>query len=238
MCSTESLSIYVRLLWVKWSSWALCSNFMCVLSFFTLLKPISSSIMVQLIIFLFLNIEPNVVQPLVEKNCATSVRSMSMMIQEGVKIPLNTNFMKLIDGSPKEIPAQDVFSGKKVVVCGVPGALTPVCSEQHLPGFIKNVDNFKRKGVDTIACISVNDPFVMSRWSKDLGCAAVIEMLGDGGTEFSTALGLTFNTGGFGGTRLRRLSMLIDDGVVKKLNVVDGGEWADEISAEHLLNSL
>ncbi len=69
-------------------------------------------------------------------------------------------------------------------------------------------------------------------------CGDVIEMLGDGGSDFSTALGLTFNTGAFGGTRLRRLSMLVDDGVVKKLNVVDGGEWADEISAEHLLNSL
>mmetsp|Transcript_10873 Transcript_10873/g.14143 ORF Transcript_10873/g.14143 Transcript_10873/m.14143 type:complete len:203 (+) Transcript_10873:96-704(+) len=160
------------------------------------------------------------------------------MLAEGEKLPMDSAFMTIGESGPEEVSVADIFAGKKVAVCGLPGAFTPTCSETHLPGFIEKFADFKEKGVDTVVCISVNDPFVMKSWGKALDTEGKVTMLADGGAKFTTAGGLEFDTGNFGGLRMKRLSMMVDNGVVTKLNVEDGGAFTDISAAETLLGQL
>lgn len=160
-----------------------------------------------------------------------------MTIKEGDRIP-DATLMTMTDSGPKPINTKDLFGGKKVALFSVPGAFTPTCSAQHLPGFVQNADKLKAKGVDTIACMAVNDAFVMSAWGKDRGVGDKIVMLGDGNAEFTKKLGLELDASKFGlGTRGQRFSMLVDDGVVKKLNVEEPGAF-EKSKAEVMLEQL
>jgi len=165
-----------------------------------------------------------------------SFRGGVRMLAEGDSLP-EGEFMTL-DGKPTPLQSKDVFAGKKVVLFGLPGAMTPTCSEKQLPGFIEAADKFKEKGVDTIACLSVNDPFVMSAWSKDKDPDGKVVMLGDGGAAFTKAAGLDFDTGNFGGVRTRRCAMIVDDGKIVKLGLEEGGAFEGASSAESMLESL
>lgn len=160
-----------------------------------------------------------------------------MTIKVGDKIPSATLY-RLGENGPEAVTTDELCSGKKVVLFGVPGAFTPTCSAQHVPGFLKSADAITAKGVDTIACVSVNDAFVMGAWSKDQGAAGKIEMLGDGSAELTKAMGIELDLTGRGlGVRSRRFSMLLDDGVVKQLNLEEGG--ALEISgADTILGQI
>jgi peroxiredoxin len=144
----------------------------------------------------------------------------------------------VLDGGPKPLPTKEVFAGKKVVLFGLPGAMTPTCSEKQLPGFIENAEAFKAKGVDTIACLSVNDPFVMSEWSKAKDPSKVVLMLGDGGAAFTKAAGLSMDTGNFGGVRCMRCAMVVDDGKVTAIGLENGGAFEGASSAESMLKML
>lgn len=163
------------------------------------------------------------------------------MISVGDKIPMDGEFMVYKDG-PTPVPVKDFFAGKKVVLFGVPGALTPTCAEKHLPGYMKNLDTIKGKGVDSVVCMSVNDPFVMNVWAKQADTAGKIDMVCDGNAAFTEACGLGFDTGGFGGVRCTRMSMLVDDGTVKAVNVEEGGAFTEGAapgsSAEHMVTLL
>jgi peroxiredoxin len=131
-----------------------------------------------------------------------------------------------------------VFGGKTVALFAVPGAFTPTCSARHLPSFRERAGELKAKGVDLIACTAVNDHFVMGAWAKDQGVSDDIVMLADGSGEFARALGLDADFSKFGmGPRSKRYSMLVKDGVVRELNVEEGGEYKVS-SAEHLLGQL
>jgi peroxiredoxin len=124
------------------------------------------------------------------------------------------------------------------VVFGLPGAFTPTCSAKHLPGFIQNADAIRRKGVDVIACVSVNDAFVMGAWGEQQGAGDKVMMLADGNGEFAHALGLEMDASRFGmGKRVQRFSMIVEDGVVKALNVEEPGAFSVS-SAEHILKQL
>jgi peroxiredoxin len=145
--------------------------------------------------------------------------------------------MKTSDGI-QEIGSDELFGGKKVVVFALPGAFTPTCSAKHLPGFIQKADEMRAKGVDKIACVSVNDAFVMDAWGRDQGAGDKVMMLADGNAEFSDALGLSFDASGFGmGKRSQRYAMVVEDGVVKALHVEQPGAF-EVSSAEAVLNVL
>lgn len=160
-----------------------------------------------------------------------------MTIKEGDKIPEAT-LMTMTDSGPKPLSTKELFDGKKVALFSVPGAFTPTCSAQHLPGFVDNADALKAKGVDTIACMAVNDAFVMDAWGKDRGVGDKIVMLGDGNADFTKKLGLELDASKFGlGTRGQRFSMLVDNGVVSKLNVEEGGAF-EKSKAEVMLEQL
>ena len=157
-----------------------------------------------------------------------------MPISEGEKIPAVT--LKTTD--MKDITTDQLFGGKKVVVFAVPGAFTPTCSEQHLPGFIVNADAIRAKGVDDIVCVSVNDAFVMGAWGKDRGADDKVTMIADGNAEFAKALGLEFDGSGIGfGVRAQRFAMIVEDGVVKKL-AVEAPMKFEVSSAEAILEAL
>jgi len=160
-----------------------------------------------------------------------------MTIKVGDKIPSATLY-RLGENGPEAVTTDELCSGKKVVLFGLPGAFTPTCSAKHVPGFLQSADAITAKGVDTIACMSVNDAFVMGAWAKDQGTAGKIEMLGDGSAELTKAMGIELDLTGRGlGVRSRRFSMLLDDGVVKQLNLEEGG--ALEISgADTILGQL
>jgi len=162
----------------------------------------------------------------------------SMTIQIGDRIPEATFAQATAEG-PKPVNTADVFAGKTVALFAVPGAFTPTCSARHLPGFKDNLDAFKGKGVDVVACLSVNDAFVMKAWAESQGVEdGSIVMLADGNGELTRALGLVLDGSGFGlGERSQRYSMLVKDGVVTELNVEQGGEFKVS-SAEHLLAQL
>jgi len=143
-----------------------------------------------------------------------------MAIQEGDRIPSLTLKTPGAKGMPEDIKTDDIFSGKKVVVFAVPGAFTPLCSAQHLPGFVEHADEIKAKGVDTIVCVAVNDAFVMDAWGKDRGVGDKVLMVGDGSGEFTKAIGLEMDGTKAGmGLRSQRYAMIVEDGVVKKLAV-------------------
>lgn len=155
---------------------------------------------------------------------------------QGDSVP-EGEFMVIKDG-PTPMPSSDVFTGKKVVLFGIPGALTPTCSEKQLPGYVEKADEFKAKGVDTIACLAVNDPFVMKEMSKSKDPDGKVMMLGDGAAAFSKAAGIDFDTGNFGGVRTRRCAMIVDDGKVVKIALEEGGAFSGVSSAESMLEAL
>lgn len=157
------------------------------------------------------------------------------MIEVGSKLPDST-LSTIAGGDMKNLSTSDLFAGKKVVLFAVPGAFTPTCSLAHLPGYVAVADKMQAKGVDSILCVSVNDAFVMDAWGKASN-AEHITMLADGNGQFAKQIGLDMDTDTFGGLRSQRYSMLVDDGVVKALNVEDGGKF--EVSdAETMLKSL
>jgi len=142
-----------------------------------------------------------------------------MAIKVGEKIPA-VKLKTMKDGKMADITTDEIFRGKKVVLFAVPGAFTPTCSMQHLPGFVDKTAEIKAKGIDTIACISVNDAFVMDAWGKDKGASGKVLMLADGNGEFAKAVGLDFDGSGIGfGVRSQRYALVAQDGVVKVLAV-------------------
>jgi peroxiredoxin len=144
-----------------------------------------------------------------------------MTIKIGEKLP-DASFMVMTAEGPAQKTAAEVFAGKKVALFAVPGAYTPTCQQQHVPGFVACVDELKGKGIDTIACTAVNDIFVLTQFAKDTGAQGKILMLADGNGEFAKKIGLDIDLSGFGlGLRSKRYAMLVDDGVVKILNVED-----------------
>ena len=159
-----------------------------------------------------------------------------MTIKPGDKVPTAT-FMQMKDGKPTPVTTDELFNGKTVAVFALPGAFTPTCSAKHVPGFVLNHDAFKAKGVDAIACISVNDAFVMGAWGKDQNAGDKVLMLADGNGDFTRAMGLEFDASKFGmGKRSQRYSAVVKNGVVKSLNVEEAGAF-EVSSAEHMLSS-
>ena len=151
----------------------------------------------------------------------------------------SANLTRATDDGPKQVTTDDILAGKTVAIFAVPGAFTPTCSARHLPGFKDHREEMVAKGVDTIACVSVNDAFVMGAWADSQGIGKNdIVMLGDGNGDFTRQLGLSMDAKGFGmGERSQRYSMLVKDGVVEQLNIEQGGEFRVS-SAEHLLAQL
>jgi peroxiredoxin len=160
-----------------------------------------------------------------------------MTIKVGDKVPAAT-FMTFGPDGPRPIGTEELFAGKKVALFALPGAFTPTCSAKHLPGFKAHAAELRAKGVDTIACVSVNDVFVMRAWGENQGVGDDVLMLADGNGEFTRAVGLDFDGSRFGmGQRSQRYSMVVDDGVVSELNVEQGGEFRVS-SAEYMLAQL
>ena len=160
-----------------------------------------------------------------------------MTIKIGDKMPAGS-FGHMTDKGPGSISSDELFAGKKVVLFSVPGAFTPTCSAKHLPSFRDKAAELKAKGVDAIACVAVNDAFVMKAWGAEQNALDAMMMLGDGNGEFTKAVGLEMDAGKFGmGLRSQRYSMLVKDGVVAELNVEEGGEYRVS-SAEYLLGKL
>jgi peroxiredoxin len=160
-----------------------------------------------------------------------------MAIKVGDKVPSAKLQHKTKDGI-QTVSTDDLFKGKKVVLFALPGAFTPTCSAKHLPGFVNNHQDLKGKGVDTVACLSVNDAFVMDAWGRDQHVEDKVMMLADGNGEFTTAVGLTMDATGYGmGLRSQRYAMVVEDGVVKKLNVEAPGAF-EVSSAEAILKAL
>ncbi len=160
-----------------------------------------------------------------------------MTIQVGDKIPSGT-LQHMTDSGPEAITTEAVFAGKKVVLFALPGAFTPTCSAKHLPGFVSKAGEIKAKGVDTIACLSVNDTFVMGAWGKDQGVGDKVLMLADGSSELTKAMGLELDLIERGlGLRSDRYAMIVEDGVVTLLNREEPGNF-DVSSAETVLAAL
>jgi glutaredoxin/glutathione-dependent peroxiredoxin len=160
-----------------------------------------------------------------------------MAIGVGDKIPAGALATMGAEG-PGPVTTDDLFGGKKVVLFAVPGAFTPTCSAQHLPGFVEKADAIKAKGVDTIACLSVNDVFVMDAWGKDQSAAGKVEMLADGSAALTKEMGTVLDLTDRGlGVRSSRYSMIVDDGTVTQINLEDGGGF--EVSdADTILSQL
>lgn len=160
-----------------------------------------------------------------------------MAIEQGDSMPSGV-FGVMTDSGPGAMSTDELFAGKKVVLVSVPGAFTPTCSANHLPGFIDQADALAGKGVDTIACMAVNDVFVMDAWGKDRGVGDKVVMLADGNGEYAAALGLEMDASGFGmGTRSQRFAIVVDDGVASHVAVEAPGQF--EVSkAESVLANL
>ena len=159
-----------------------------------------------------------------------------MTISVGDKLP-DVTLVKPTENGPEKIQSGEFFAGRKVALFSVPGAFTPTCSARHLPGYVEKADDLKAKGVDEIACTAVNDAFVLGAW-QGANDAASITMLADGNADFAQAIGLTMDGSGFGmGQRGQRYSMIVEDGVVKELNVEQPGDFSVS-SAEHMLGQL
>ena len=160
-----------------------------------------------------------------------------MTIKVGDKMPAG-GFAVMTGDGPGGLSSDELFGGKKVVLFAVPGAFTPTCSAQHLPGFIDKAAEIKGKGVDTIACLSVNDVFVMDAWQK-ANNADEIQMLADGNAEYTKALGLDLDASGFGmGTRSQRFALVVDDGVVSQVHVEAAATDLAASSAENILANV
>ena len=160
-----------------------------------------------------------------------------MAIKAGDRMPAGT-FKTMTKDGPQDLTTDQLFKGKKVVLFSVPGAFTPTCDAKHLPGFVEKAADIKKKGVATIACLSVNDAFVMKAWGKSQNTDGKVDMLADGNGEYTKALGLELDATGFGmGMRGQRFSLVVDNGVVKQVNVEQKGEFKVS-SAEHALTQL
>ena len=160
-----------------------------------------------------------------------------MTIKAGDKVP-STTFMEMQDGKPAPVTGEQLFAGRKVALFALPGAFTPTCSAKHVPGFVQNFDALKAKGIDTIACVSVNDAFVMGAWGKDQGSDGKVRMLADGNGDFTRAMGLVMDGTKFGmGQRSQRYSMIVDNGVIKSLNVEQPGAF-EVSSAQYMMDQL
>jgi len=160
-----------------------------------------------------------------------------MTIKVGDKIP-SVTLRYLTPEGPKAVSSDEFFAGKKVALFAVPGAYTRTCSQRHLPGYVAHAAEIKAKGVDTIACIAVNDPFVMGAWGKEHQADDKLVMLGDGSGDFARAIGLELDRMKEGmGIRSQRYSMLVDNGVVKALHIEAPGQF-DVSSAEVMLKAL
>ncbi|HEY4213536.1 MAG TPA: peroxiredoxin [Steroidobacteraceae bacterium] len=160
-----------------------------------------------------------------------------MTIKAGDRMPSGTLKTMTKDG-PKDVKTDELFQGKKVVLFSVPGAFTPTCDAKHLPGFVQLADQLKAKGVDTIACMAVNDVFVMNAWGKSSNVGEKILMLADGNGAYAKALGLEMDATGFGmGIRGKRFALLVDNGVAKNVDVEEPGQFKVS-AAEHVLGQL
>ena len=160
-----------------------------------------------------------------------------MLIQVGDRMPPGSFGVMTADG-PGSLSTDELFAGKKVVLFAVPGAFTPTCSKSHLPGFVSQADTILGKGVDTIACMSVNDAFVMHAWGENQNVGDKVQMLADGNGEYAKALDLEMDASGFGmGTRSQRFAIVVDDGVATHVAVEAPGQF--EVSkAEAILDKL
>jgi peroxiredoxin len=161
-----------------------------------------------------------------------------MPIAIGDRLP-DVSFRTMTDSGPKPITTGEVFAGKSMVLFGVPGAFTPTCHNTHLPGFLKEAEAFKAKGVAGIAVVAVNDPFVMDAWAKETGGKGTLTFLSDGNAEFAKSIGLDVDLSVAGlGVRCRRFSMLVEDGIVKQINVEEAPGKAEISSAGTLICQL
>jgi peroxiredoxin len=161
-----------------------------------------------------------------------------MTIKVGDRLP-DATFKVNRGGDISDLTTSELCAGKKVVLFAVPGAFTPTCHAKHVPSYLDHFDALKAKGVDTIACIAVNDPFVLGEWAKATGCGDKITMLSDGNAEFTKAIGLDFDGSGFKlGTRSMRYAMVIDDGVVKTLAVEEAPPMMEVSGADKILAAL
>ncbi len=161
-----------------------------------------------------------------------------MTIKPGDKLP-DATLMHLTDAGPAPISTEELFGGKTVALFAVPGAFTPTCSNQHLPGFIEKSEELRAAGVDTIVCMSVNDAFVMGAWGQQQGATGKVMMVGDGNAELTQKMGLSVDSSGFGmGTRSVRFSMIVRDGVLETLNIEQNPGQAVDSGAENLLSQL
>jgi len=163
------------------------------------------------------------------------------MIQVNDKLPdatltETTQFGDACPLAPQKLGVAELARGKRVVIFGLPGAYTPTCSAQHVPGYLAHLDRLKAKGVDEVWCVAVNDGFVMAAWGRELGAIGKLRMLGDGGAELTSKLGLDTVIPGMG-VRSRRYSLLVEDGVVRRVNVEEPGKFVVS-NAETLLEQL
>lgn len=160
-----------------------------------------------------------------------------MTISTGDRLP-DATFTVMTSDGPTKMTTQDVFGGKTVALFAVPGAFTPTCSAKHLPGYVEKANELRAKGVDAIACTSVNDVFVMGAWGKDQGVGEDVLMLADGNGDFAEATGLVMDGSGFGmGKRSQRYSMIVKDGVVSEINIEEPGDFKVS-SADFMLGQL
>lgn len=160
-----------------------------------------------------------------------------MTIKVGDSLP-DITLTKATDSGPQPVSTRDFFAGRTVALFAVPGAFTPTCSAKHLPSYIEKAAELKAKGIDEIACVAVNDAFVMGAWGKGAGADGHVTMLADGNGDLAKAIGLTLDLGKMGlGTRSQRYSMVVKDGKVAVLNVEAAGEYRVS-SAEHMLGQL
>jgi glutaredoxin/glutathione-dependent peroxiredoxin len=161
-----------------------------------------------------------------------------MTIAKGDSLP-DATFRAVGPEGIESMSTKDVFGGKKVVLFAVPGAFTPTCHLKHLPGFIENAEALKAKGVDSVICVAVNDPFVCHAWAEVSGTKDKVAILSDGNAEFTKAIGMDFDGSGIGlGTRSKRYAMVVDDGVVEVLHTEDSPGVAEVSTAEAILKEL
>jgi peroxiredoxin len=168
----------------------------------------------------------------------TERKGKAMAIKVGDKVPEST-LMRMTDSGPAPITTGDLFKGKKTAVFGLPGAFTPTCSAKHVPSYLNSADKLKAKGIEQIVCLSVNDAFVMNAWGKDQKVGDKILMAGDGSADLTKKLGLELDLTARGmGTRCRRFSMVVEDGVVKQINIEPNPGGMEVSDAETMLKQL
>lgn len=162
----------------------------------------------------------------------------TMSLSTGQRIPLEKELMEMQGGNPAGVPLSSVFSGKKVVMFTVPGALTGTCTKSHAPEYVAAAAELAGKGVDSIVCVSVNDPFVMEVFGKTVDKEGKVRFLADGDAGLTKALGIEFETGGFGGTRAARGSFVVEDGVFTQVNLEEGGSFEGPSKVATILKQL